>query len=120
MNFWQWVVVEPTAELFARLNFTEKGSNKRGDFMRIRRTLAYFVFASCVVLFVAKNRAAEVHSGDWTISKSEAPGKVEFSLIEHHHGGTSSHQSDWSTCPFLSLDFSKSALHSVHFTTTHD
>ena len=64
--------------------------------MRMRRTLAYMVFACCVVLFVVKNRAAEVRSGDWTLSKSEVPGKVEFSLIEHHHGGTSSHQSDWS------------------------
>jgi len=24
------------------------------------------VFASCVVVFVVKNRAAEIHSGDWT------------------------------------------------------
>ncbi|HLZ40700.1 MAG TPA: hypothetical protein VKQ11_07055 [Candidatus Sulfotelmatobacter sp.] len=61
--------------------------------MRMRRTLAYLVFASCVVFFVVKNRAAEVRSngdvrsGDWTISKSDEPGKVEFSLIEHHHGG---------------------------------
>src|SRR6266571_1029943 len=45
--------------------------------MRMRRTLAYLVFASCVVVFVLKNRAAEVHSGDWTISKSDNPGKVD-------------------------------------------
>ena len=63
--------------------------------MRMRRTLAYFVFACCVVLFVVKDRAAEVRGGDWTISKSDEAGKVEFSLIEHHHGGTNSHQSDW-------------------------
>jgi len=39
--------------------------------MRTRRTLAYLVFALCVVVFVVKNRAAEVHSGDWTIGKSD-------------------------------------------------
>jgi len=88
--------------------------------MRMRRTLAYLVFACCVVLFVVKNRAAEVRSGDWTISKSESAGKVEFSLIEHHHGGTSSHQSDWPASSFLGVDFSKPGRVDVHFTITRD
>jgi hypothetical protein len=88
--------------------------------MRMRRTLAYLVFACCVVLFVVKDRAAEVRSGDWTISKSEAPGKVEFSLIEHHHGGTSSHQSNWSASLFVGVDFSKPGRQDVHFTITRD
>jgi hypothetical protein len=84
--------------------------------MRMRRTLAYLVFASCVVVGVVQNRAAEVHTGDWTISKSEDPGKVEFSLIEHHHGGTSSHQSAWPTTSFQGVDFSKPGRQDVHFT----
>ena len=88
--------------------------------MRIRRTLAYMVFASCVVLFVVKNRAAEVHSGDWTLSKSDEAGKVEFSLIEHHQGGNSNHQSDWATSSFQGVDFSKPGRQDVHFTITRD
>jgi hypothetical protein len=88
--------------------------------MRMRRTLAYAVFASCVVLFVVKDRAAEVRGGDWTISKSDEAGKVEFSLIEHHHGGTNSHQSDWSTSAFLGVDFSKPGHQEVRFTITRD
>jgi len=88
--------------------------------MRTRRTLAYLVFALCVVVFVVKNRAAEVHSGDWTISKSDNPGKVEFSLIEHHHGGQSSHQSDWAASLFRGVDFSKPGRQDVHFTITRD
>jgi hypothetical protein len=88
--------------------------------MRMRRTLAYAVFASCVVLFVMKDRAAEVRGGDWTISKSDEAGKVEFSLIEHHHGGTNSHQSDWSTSAFLGVDFSKPGHQEVRFTITRD
>src|ERR1700689_2941580 len=88
--------------------------------MRMRRTLAYAVFASCVVLFVMKDRAAEVRSGDWTISKSDEAGKVEFSLIEHHHGGTSGHQSGWSARLFQGVDFSKSGRQDVHFTITRD
>lgn len=94
--------------------------------MRMRRTLAYLVFASCVVFFVVKNRAAEVRgsgdvrSGDWTISKSDKPGKVEFSLIEHHHGGMSNHQSDWPASAFQGVDFSKPGRQDVHFTIARD
>src|SRR3974390_2567314 len=100
--------------------------------MRMRRTLAYLVFASCVVLFVVKNRApeflsqahgevrSEVRSGDWTLSQSDTPGKVEFSLMEHHHGGNSSHQSDWPASSFQGVDFSKPGRQDVHFTITRD
>ena len=88
--------------------------------MRMRRTLAFIVFG-CIVLFGAiKNRAAEVHSGDWTLSKSDAPGKVEFSLIEHHHGGQSNHSSDWPASSFQGVDFSKSGRQDVHFTIARD
>ena len=88
--------------------------------MRMRRTLAYLVFASCVVVFVVKNRAAEVRSGDWTIAKSDIPGKVEVSLIEHHHGGQSNHQSDWPITTFQGVDFSKPGRQDVHFTIARD
>lgn len=88
--------------------------------MRLRRTFAYLVFASCLLLFVVKNRAAENHSGDWTISKSDVPGKVEFSLIEHRRGGTSSHESDWPASSFPGVDFSKAGRQDVHFTITRD
>ena len=88
--------------------------------MRMRRTLAYLVFACCVVFLVVKNRAAEVRGGDWTISKSDNAGKVEFSLIEHHHGGTSNHQSDWPASSFRGVDFSKPGHQEVHFTITRD
>lgn len=88
--------------------------------MRMRRTLAYLVFASCVLLVALKNRAADARSGDWTMSKSEAAGKVEFSLIEHHRGGTSSHESDWPASSFQGVDFSKAGRQDVHFTITRD
>jgi hypothetical protein len=88
--------------------------------MRMRRTLAYAVFASCMLLFVVKDRAAEVRGGDWTISKSDEAGKVEFSLIEHRHGGTNSHQSDWPATSFPGVDLSKAGHQEVHFTITRD
>ena len=88
--------------------------------MRMRRTLAYLVFASCVLLVAVKNRAAENRSGDWTIRKSDDAGKVEFSLIEHHHGGTSSHESDWPASSLQGVDFSKAGRQDVHFTIARD
>jgi hypothetical protein len=86
----------------------------------MRRALAYLVFASCVLLVAVKDRAAEVRSGDWTIRKSDDAGKVEFSLIEHHHGGNSSHESDWPATSFQGVDFSKAGRQDVHFTIARD
>lgn len=88
--------------------------------MRTRRTLAFIVFGSFVLFAAVKNRAAEVRGGDWTLSKSDAPGKVEFSLIEHRHGGQSSHSSDWPATAFQGVDFSKPGRQDVQFTITRD
>jgi len=92
--------------------------------MRMRRTFAYLVFASTVILLVAKNRASDLHddvrSGSWAISKSDEPGKVEFALMEHRHNGTSNHQSEWPMSSFLGVDFSKSGRRDVHFTISRD
>jgi hypothetical protein len=86
----------------------------------MRRTLAFIVFG-CLILFAAvQNRAAEVRGGDWTLSKSDLPGKVEFSLIEHHHGGESNHSTDWPMSSFQGVDFSKPGRQDVHFTITRD
>jgi hypothetical protein len=88
--------------------------------MRLRQTAAFLIFGSCLLFGVLKNHAAEVRSGNWTLGKSEEPGKVEFSLIEHHHGGTSTHGSDWSTSLFVGVDFSKRGRQDVHFTISRD
>jgi len=92
--------------------------------MRMRRTLAYLVFASCVFLIVVKNRAADmkdaVRSGSWAVSKSDEPGKVEFALMEHRHDGMSNHQSEWPMNAFPGVDFSKSGRQDVQFTIVRD
>jgi hypothetical protein len=88
--------------------------------MRLRRTFAFLVFAFCLLFAVVKNRAADVRSGDWTIRHSDEAGKVMFSLIEHHHGGNSTNETDWPTSSFSGVDFSKSGRQDVHFTITRD
>jgi len=90
----------------------------------MRRTLAYIVFASCVILLVIKTRASDpgndVHRGSWAISKSDEPGKVEFALMEHRHDGNSNHQSNWPMSSFPGVDFSKAGRQDVHFTISRD
>jgi hypothetical protein len=88
--------------------------------MRMRRTLGFLIFAGCVLAAVVKDRAAEVRSGDWTIRKSDVPGKVEFSLMENRHDGTSRHESDWPMASFQGVDFSKAGRQDVRFTINRD
>jgi hypothetical protein len=88
--------------------------------MRLTRTFAFLVFGFCLIFAVIKNRAAEVRSGDWTIRHSDEAGKVEFSLIEHHRGGNSNHESDWPMNSFPGVDFSKAGRQDVHFTISRD
>ena len=88
--------------------------------MRVRRTLAFLIFAVCLLVVVVRSLASAIRSGDWTIHKSDDAGKVEFALIEHHHGGNSIHESDWPMATFPGVDFSKSGRQDVHFTVTRD
>ena len=88
--------------------------------MRMRRTLAYLVFPASLLFFAVKDYAAGVRSGSWTINKSQEAGQVEFALMEHHHGGQSSHSSDWPATSFPGVDFSKPGRQDVHFTIAHD
>jgi hypothetical protein len=89
--------------------------------VRILRILAFLVFGLVVIWpIIADGASATTRTGDWTLHKSDAPGKVEFSLIEHHHGGNSSHESDWSSSAFQGVDFSKPGRQDVHFTITRD
>ncbi len=88
--------------------------------MRLGRTIFFLIFALCVLHAAVKNRAADVRGGNWTIGKSDEPGKVEFSLIEYNREGNSSHDSAWPASAFPGVDFSKSGRQDVHFTVTRD
>jgi hypothetical protein len=100
--------------------------------MRLTRTLAFLVFAFCLLFAVVKSRTASAHSsirsdahgdirsGNWTIRHSDEAGKVEFSLIEHHRGGNSNDESDWPANLFPGVDFSKPGRQDVHFTISRD
>jgi hypothetical protein len=96
--------------------------------MRLRRTSVFLVFALFILLAVFQGRAAQaggaahadVSTGEWAIHHTDQPGKVDFSLREHHHGGDSSNESEWPMRAFSGVDFSKSERQDVRFTIKRD
>jgi hypothetical protein len=90
--------------------------------MRLWRALGFVIFGLCAIALVVRTArgASTQRSGDWTLSKSDQSGKVEFSLIERGHGGNSSHESDWPVKVFQGVDFSKPGRQGVHFTIARD
>ena len=89
--------------------------------MKKLRIVAFLVFGLIIIwAIIANGASAATRTGDWTLHKSDVPGKIEFSLIEHHHGGNSSHESDWSPSAFQGVDFSKPGRQDVHFSITRD
>ncbi len=84
---------------------------------RIGIALLGFCFAGALAFCAAP---ASTRSGDWIVKRSDVAGEVDFSLIESHHGGRSSHESDWPLTAFQGLDTSKAGHQDVHFTIVRD
>lgn len=88
--------------------------------MNRRDGLIVYILVVCTLLAGWMSRAAENFSGTWTIEHSDEPGKVEFALIHHQHGNSSSHESAWPLSVFVGLDVSKPGKQEVKFTITRD
>src|SRR5213596_391510 len=88
--------------------------------MSLKRTIGLILVMAGVILGVAKALGNESQSGDWTIRRSEIPGKVEFSLMDSRAGHHFHTSSDWPASDFPGLDFSKPGRQEVHFTISRD
>src|SRR5947199_137078 len=88
--------------------------------MSLKRTIGLILVIAGVILGVAKALGSEPQSGDWTIRRSEIPGKVEFSLVDSRAGHHFHTSSDWPASDFSGLDFSKAGRQEVHFTIARD
>ena len=86
--------------------------------MQRRMAVALMLLASCGVLGVLLVWAAETQSGDWTIARSDIPGRVESSLS--HRNGHSHYESDWPVSAFQGLDVSRPGRQEVRFTISRD
>jgi hypothetical protein len=84
--------------------------------LRLERLLQV---VSCVLLGML-TAAAATQSGDWTMRRSDEPGKIHFMLSQSREGGTSQHSSDWPLTAFSGLDVSKAGRQEVHFTIARD
>src|SRR5438309_1812613 len=88
--------------------------------MSLKRSIGLILVIAGVILGVAKALGSEPQSGDWTIRRSEIPGKVEFSLMDSRAGRHFHTSSDWPASDFSGLDFSKAGRQEVHFTIARD
>ena len=88
--------------------------------MNLKRTIGLILVIAGVILGVAKALGGQGQSGDWTLRRSDDPGKVEFSLMDSRAGHQFHNSSDWPASDFSGLDFSKSGRQEVHFTIARD
>src|SRR5260370_1078531 len=88
--------------------------------MNLKRTIGLILVIAGVILGVAKAIGGESQSGDWTIRRSDVPGKVEFSLMDSRAGRPFHYSSEWPASDFSGLDFSKAGRQEVHFTIARD
>src|SRR2546425_12250750 len=88
--------------------------------MKQHRSIVFILAIAGIVFGVAKTRGGETQSGDWTIRRSDAQGKVEFSLMDSRSGHHFHYSSDWPASEFSGLDFAKPGRQEVHFTIARD
>src|SRR4051794_40445633 len=88
--------------------------------MKTRTIIALVVCASIPARHIAAG-AVQNLSGEWTMSKSRTPGKVQFSLHRSSEQGSNFNtSSEWSLSEFRGLDTATAAKHDVHFVVARD
>jgi hypothetical protein len=95
-------------------------SAQENDAMNRRQPLICYVLIVCSLAVAWAARAAEKNTGDWTIRRSEEPGKVHFALMTYRDHGTSNHESDWPVSAFQGLDLGKPGKQDVSFKIVRD
>jgi hypothetical protein len=88
--------------------------------MKVQNTKHYlFLTLFCLAATFCAAQSS-TRNGDWVIKHADQPGKVDFSLIENHRNGHSSHESDWPVSAFQGLDVTKAGRQDVHFNIVRD
>src|SRR5260370_26493113 len=88
--------------------------------MNLKRVVGVISVIAGVILGVEKAVGSDTQSGDWTIRRSDIPGKVEFSLMDSRAGHHFHTSSEWPASDFSGLDFSKPGRQEVQFTIARD
>jgi len=88
--------------------------------MNLKRTIRFNPGHRGRILGVAKALGGESQSGDWTIRRSDVPGKVEFFADGFARRASFSYQFRLAGERFFRLGFSKAGRQEVHFTIARD
>ncbi len=90
--------------------------------MTVQMTRARGVFLCVSALTLCFSAAyAQTQNGEWTMSRSDVPGKIHFSMESARDGEHSfSNSSDWIVSDFQGLDLSTPGKHDVHFSIRRD
>jgi len=62
--------------------------------MKLHRVMGLILAVAGIALGLATVLRGQTQSGQWTVRRSDEPGKVEFSLIDSHKGHYSHSSSD--------------------------
>ncbi|HXY24486.1 MAG TPA: hypothetical protein VEI73_07525, partial [Candidatus Acidoferrum sp.] len=77
--------------------------------MKLHRVTGLILAVAGITLGLAtvlRGQTGQTQSGQWTVRRSDEPGKVEFSLIDSHKGHYSHSSSDWEVKELTGLDLS--------------
>ena len=88
--------------------------------MNFNRVMGLIFVAAGAAFGLATALRGQTQSGDWTIRKSDEPGKVEVSIMDARGGHHFHSSSDWEVKELTGLDLSKPGRQDVHFTITRD
>lgn len=87
---------------------------------QMTRALRVFLRVAALSVYVAV-AYAQTQNGEWTLSRSDVPGKIHFSLQsarDREHSFSTS--SDWNVSDLQGLDLATPGKHDVHFTIARD
>jgi hypothetical protein len=88
--------------------------------MNLNRIAGLILLIAGAVFGVAQTVSSDTQSGDWTIRRSDVPGRVEFSLMDSRGGHHFHYSSEWPASDFSGLDLSKTGRQEVHFAISRD
>src|SRR5229473_1625250 len=88
--------------------------------MNYKRAFGLVLIVAGIAFIVVSTIHGQSQGGDWTIHRSDIPGKVEFSLMDSRAGRHFHYSSDWPANEFSGLDFAKAGRQEVHFTIARD
>ncbi len=88
--------------------------------MNFNRVMGLIFVAAGAAFGLATALRGQTPSGDWTIRKSDEPGKVEVSIMDSRGGHHFHSSSDWEVKELTGLDLSKAGRQDVHFTIARD